>query len=165
MSVVRVLREVNRIMQERLPGISCEIGNQRVSSPGNQRLIWKLIGGPRIGAIQTDDGARVLDVRRVQVLAEIRVKNPDYGITDADYEQAEEVIRHLEIALKTVASADFEPGDERWPMSDDPEDAGAVVQVPISINVKVLDDPWLKIVPDQEPEVQGAMSDDTVRIG
>lgn len=165
MSVVRVLRAVNAQMKERMPELVTEIGNQRASVPGCQRLIWKLIGGPRAGGIQVDDGATVLDVREVTVVAEIRVKRPDFGVTEDDYEAAEEVLRHLEIALRRVASADFRPGAEVWPMSDEPEDAGAVVQVPISFSVKVLDDPWVKVVPAEDPEAQGFLNDETTRTG
>lgn len=164
MSVVRVLREVNRVLQERLPTLSIEVGNHRSSSPGAQRLIWRLIGGPREGGIQTDETATVLDVRKVEVIAEIRCKSADYGV-DGDYEAAEEVLRNLEIALRRVASADFAPGVERWPLSSEPEDACAVVEVPISFSVKVLDDPWQVVVPSEAPEAQGALNDDAVRTG
>jgi len=153
MGAVPVLRRLNQLLLERLGApFRAEIGNARLSSPGNQRLIWQFTRTTWTGGFPMDAGAKCIAFRRVGLVAEIRVKLATHGLTDADYGRAEEILRNLAVVLDQHCSGDWQVGEEDWSgTSTEPDGAGVVVRLPITLGVKVLDDPWQFSKPTSEP--------------
>lgn len=146
MAVVPVLRSLNALMIERHPTLVCAIGNAELTRPGNSRLHWYFRRGPIAGGFQNTPQAKVIAFRRVGLIAEIRHKTlTSQGVSDRDYEDAEEILRSLFIVLDAHMSGDYEvlQAEEEWEETrDGPAGAGVVCRLHIQLSVKVLDDPW-----------------------
>lgn len=162
MGLVPVLRRINARLIELcaskgIPGMACEIGNAASTKPGHPRLTWIWGRGQIEGGVQMDSGAKTIALRHPQVVARIQSKLQGApGVSDRDYEQAEEILRLLFIALDELCPGDYEPVNEDWSRTQDgPAGGGVVVEVALRISVKVLDEPWTLTTQPPTPEPAG----------
>ena len=167
MGLVPVLRRINARLAERLvaagsaPGFATEIGNAASTKPGHPRLTWIWGRGQIDGGVQIDSAAKVVAIRNPQVTARIQTKlQGSPGVSDRDYEQAEEILRQLFVTLDEILPGDYEATMEDWSKTQDgPAGGGVVVDLVLRISVKVLDDPWTYTTQPPTPEPAGGELD------
>ena len=160
--VVPILRRLNNAMAPRpaLQGWTFGIGNNEASKPAERRLHWEFGKGdaPR-GGYQADRVAKTIVIRQVPLTAVIRVRRAatatsQPGLTDADYLNAEQVLREVFIALDKICSGDWEADGEDWTETGAaPGESVITVRLPLTIRVKVQHDAY-KLVPVETTEAE-----------
>lgn len=160
--VVPILRKLNAAMALRpaLQGWTFAIGNNEASKPAERRLHWEFGKGdaPR-GGYQADRVAKTIVIRQVPLTAVIRVRRAatatsQPGLTDADYLNAEQVLREVFIALDSLCSGDWEADGEDWTETGAaPGESVISVRLPLTIRVKVQHDAY-KLVPVETTEAE-----------
>ena len=160
--VIPILRRLNAAMALRpaMKGWTFGIGNAEASKPAERRLHWEFgrADAPR-GGYQADRMAKTIVIRQVPLTAVIRVRRAatatsQPGMTDADYLNAEQVLREIYIALDTLCSGDWEADGEDWTETGAaPGESVITVRLPLVLRVKVQHDAYkLATVEDTTPE-------------
>ena len=147
--VIPILRRLNSFMATRpaLQGWTFAIGNAEASKPAERRIHWEFgrADAPR-GGYQADRVAKTIVIRQVPLTAVIRVRRPAQatsqpGLTDADYLNAEQVLREVFIALDKICSGDWEADGEDWTETGAaPGESVITIRQPLTIRVKVQHD-------------------------
>jgi len=149
--VVPILRRLNAAMALRpaMKGWTFGIGNAEASKPAERRLHWEFgrADAPR-GGYQADRMAKTIIFRQVPLIAVIRGRraataSSQPGLSDADYQAVEQVLREIFIALDTLCSGDWEAEGEDWTETGAaPGESVITLRQPLTIRVKVQHDPY-----------------------